>query len=254
MTVVASPQPAIWGLLKPWRGRSRTSVQLIDQELRQKLKGIAGLIVYASPGVTMLGGGGSNDQSVQFVLETTQSFSELDGAAQLVESALRSRKILPYLTTDRGDDTQEFCVSVDRDKALSMGVSVQTIAETLDTFISGRRVTDFRKGSEQYDVIASVPQEERRNIDDLGHIYVRGTPDGRYRGEAMFPLDQMVSVETTAVPLQINHYNQLRSVTLSGELSKNVSLGNAVILFEAIAKEVLPEGIRYEFALSLIHI
>ncbi len=248
LTIVAMPQPAVWALLKPWSERSRTSVQLIDQELRDKLKGVAGLIAYASPGATALGGGGSNEQSVQFVLETTQSYNELDSAAQLVESALRSRKILPYLTTDRGEDTQEFCVNVDRDKALSMGVTVQTIAETLDTFIAGRRLTDFRKDSEQYDVIASVPLAERRNIDDLGHIYVRGTPEGRFTQEVMLPLDQLVTIDSNVVPLQINHYNQLRSVTLSGELAKNVSLGEAVSLFEQIAYEVLPEGVRYEFS------
>lgn len=248
LTIVASPTPAVWGLLHPWRERTRTSVQMIDQELRDKLKSVAGLIAYASPGSTILGGGGSNDQAVQFVLETTQSFSELDSAAQFVESVLRARKILPYLTTDRGEDTQEFCVNVDRDKALSMGVTVQTIAETLDTFIAGRRITDFRKDSEQYDVIASMPLWERRNIDDLGHVYVRATPEGRFSGDSMIPLDQLISVQTMAIPLQINHYNQLRSVTLSGELAKHVSLGEAVNIFEKIASEVLPEGVRYEFA------
>ncbi|MCY4413722.1 MAG: efflux RND transporter permease subunit [Alphaproteobacteria bacterium] len=247
LTIVAQPNPMSWTFLKPWSERKRTSVQIIDQELRQKLKSVAGLHVYASPGSTILGSGAS-DEYVQFVLETTKSYNDLDTAAQLVESALRAQKILPFLTTDRGEDTQEFVVDIDRDKAMLMGVNMQTIAETLDTFVSGRRLTDYRRETEQYDVIASVRQNERESIADLGRIHVRGGVS-RYTGQdMMIPLEQLIDIKTNAVPLQINHHNQLRSVTLSGELAAHVSLGDAVEIFKDIAYEVLPEGVRYEFA------
>ena len=248
LLVVAQPNPMCWTLLHPWRERSRTSVQIINDELRNKLRtGVTGLNVYASPGATILGSSGG-DEYVQFVLQTTKSYQDLDFAAQLVESALRARKLLPYLVTDRGEDTQEFVVEIDRDKAMTMGVNVQQIAETLDTFVSGRRLTDYRKDSEQYDVIASVRQSERRTIADLGRLYVRGSQSRQWNNDIMIPLEQLVSIHSHAVPLQINHHNQLRSVTLSGELAQNVSLGEAVEAFRDIAADVLPEGVRYEFA------
>lgn len=248
LLVVAQPNPMCWTLLHPWQERKRTSVQIINEELRNKLRtGVTGLNVYASPGSTILGSSGG-DEYVQFVLQTTKSYQDLDFAAQLVESALRARKLLPYLVTDRGEDTQEFVVEVDRDKAMTMGVNVQQIAETLDTFVSGRRLTDYRKDSEQYDVIASVPQGERRTIADLGRLYVRGSQSRQWNNETMIPLEQLVDIHSHAVPLQINHHNQLRSVTLSGELAQNVSLGEAVEAFKDIAADVLPEGVRYEFA------
>jgi len=249
LLVVAQPNPMCRALLKPWGDRRRSSVKIINEELREKLRKVSGLNVYASPGATILGSGGS-DEYVQFVLQTTKSYQDLDLAAQLVESALRNRKILPYLVTDRGEDTQEFVVDIDRDKALAMGANIQHIAETLDTFVSGRRLTDYRKDSEQYDVIASVPQNERKTIADLGKLYVRGVSSRQQWGgnDVMIPLEQLVDIKTHAVPLQINHHNQLRSVTLSGELAQNVSLGEAVESFQEITDEVLPDGVRYAFA------
>ncbi len=244
LTIISLPNYIMCrNLLTKWKDRKRSSVDII-KGVRPNLKEITGISAYASPGSTLISGGKSDD-SVQFVLQTTKSQNELDVASELLEYALRKARIIPLLHTDKGEDTQEYVVQVDRDKAAMLGVEVATIGETFDTFISGRRVTDFKRDSEQFDVIASVLPSAKRSPDDLSQMFVRGRIRDK---ETMIPLMNIVKLKKEIIPLQINHYNQLRSVTLSGELSQGVSLGEAVERFETLSAEILPEGIRTEFA------
>jgi multidrug efflux pump len=244
LSTIAQPNPLIWNLLTDWKNRKRSSLEIIEK-LRPKLREIPGINAYASPGKTLLSGGGRTEESIQFVLQTTKAQSELDAASEILEYALRQERIIPFLNTDRGEDTQEYIVEINRDKAGILGVDVSTIGETFDTFISGRRVTDFKKESEQFDVIASVFSNERRSPNDLSNMFVRGKFKDK---EVMVPLSNIVTLKKETIPIQINHYNQLRSVTLSGELAPGVSLGQAVETFERLSAEILPEGIRAEFS------
>lgn len=243
LSIVSSPNPMSWNILKPWEDRTRSSRAIIDN-IRDKLRSIPGVHAYAFPGGNLIASGSKSEDSVQFVLQTTRDQSELDGASEILQTALQRSRIFPYLNTDRGEDTQEYIVDINRDKAGLLGVDVSTIGETFDTFISGRRVTDFKKDSEQFDVIASVREQAKRSPDDLSNMFVRGGSNN----ETMIPLANVVNIKKEVIPIQINHYNQLRSVTLSGNLAEGVSLGHAVSTFEKLAGEILPDGIRTEFA------
>jgi multidrug efflux pump len=244
LSTIAQPNPLIWNLLTDWKDRKRSSLEII-KEIRPKLRAIPGINAYASPGKTVISGGGRTDEAIQFVLQTTKSQSELDAASEILEYALRQERIIPFLNTDRGEDTQEYLVEINREKAGLLGVDVSTIGETFDTFISGRRITDFKKDSEQFDVMASVSTKERRSPNDLSNMFARGRVGDK---EVMVPLSNIVTLKKETIPVQINHYNQLRSVTLSGELAPGVSLGDAVETFQRLSAEVLPEGIRSEFS------
>lgn len=243
LAIISAPNPMSWNILTPWKERNRSSRAIIDS-IRPKLKEIPGIHAYAYPGSNLIASGGKSEDTVQFVLQTTREQSELDGASEILQTALQRSKIFPYLNTDRGDDTQEYIVDIDRDRAALLGVDVSTIGETFDTFISGRRVTDFKKETEQYDVIASVREAHKRSPNDLSNMFVRGGQNN----ETMIPIANIVNIKKEVIPIQINHYNQLRSVTLSGDLAPGVSLGKAVETFETLAKQILPEGIRTEFA------
>ena len=243
LSIVSAPSPMSWNILKPWEERKRSSRLIIDS-IRSKLREIPGIHAYASPGGSLIASGGKSEESVQFVLQTTRDQSELDGASEVLQTALQKSRIFPYLNTDRGDDTQEYIVDINRDKAGILGVDISTVGETFDTFISGRRVTDFKRDSEQFDVIASVREKEKRSPDDLSNMFVKGG----HNNETMIPLSNIVTIKKEVIPIQINHYNQLRSVTLSGDLAEGVSLGRAVETFNVLSKQILPDGIRTEFA------
>lgn len=94
-------------------------------------------------------------------------------------------------------------------------------------------------------MLVSVKEDKRRSMEDLSGMYVRGTA-GQYK-DHMIPLSNLVTIKKEVVPVRINHFNQLLSVTLSGSLPEDVSLGAAVEQIQKIADQILPEGIQTEF-------
>jgi multidrug efflux pump len=130
----------------------------------------------------------------------------------------------------------QFAVTVNRDKTANVGVEVETVGRTLETLLGGRQVTRFKREGEQYDVIVKVADKDRTNPDDLTAIYVRGT-DGQ-----LVQLANLVRVNETVAPKELNHFNRMRSATISANLAPGVPLGDALAFMEQAAKEVLPAG------------
>lgn len=243
LSIVAPPNPMIMNILTPWKDRKRSSLEII-KEVKPKIRKVTGVNASASPGRSGISSGGGSDESLQFVLQTTKSQSELESASSILQSALSKARAIPYLLTDKEDAIQEYVVNIKRDKAALLGIDVSAIAEAFDTFISGRRITDFKKDSEQYDVVMSVRDDKKRSPNDLSNMYIRGTNNK----ETMIPISSVVDISQERIPARINHYNQLRSVTLSGEPAKNLSMGEVVEVFQKIADQVLPDTIRTEFS------
>ena len=243
LSIVAPPNPMIMNILKPWHERKRSSLDII-KEVSPQVRKVTGIIATTSPGRTLISSGGASDQTLEFVLQTTKSQSELESASSILQSALNRARAIPYLNTDKEDAIQEYIINIKRDKAALMGIDVSAIAEAFDTFISGRRVTDFKKDTEQFDVVLSVKETKKKSPNDLSNMYIRGS----HNKETMVPLASVVEVKKERIPARINHYNQLRSVTLSGDPAKNLSMGEVVEIFQNVAKNVLPDSIRTEFS------
>ena len=129
-------------------------------------------------------------------------------------------------------------VMLDRDKAASVGVEVGQVGRTLETLLGGRQVTRFKREGEQYDVIVKLRDEERTNPNDLSSIFVRGN-DGQ-----LIQLANLVRVKETVAPKELNHFDRLRSTTISANLAPGYSLGQALEFMEGAAREVLTAGAK----------
>jgi multidrug efflux pump len=102
--------------------------------------------------------------------------------------------------------------------------------------LGGRNVTRFKMGSEQYDVIVQVEDADRRTPGDLSNIYVRGG-DGQ-----MVQLSNLVDVRETVAAKELNHFNKLRSATISAGLAPGYSMGEALAWMETALGEVAPDA------------
>ena len=94
-------------------------------------------------------------------------------------------------------------------------------ASTLETFLGGRAVTNFKRGTKQYDVILQMKPAARSTPDAIREIYVRG-------GAGLVQLANVVRVDETLAPKELNHYNRVRSATITANLVPGVSLGQAL--------------------------
>lgn len=243
LTFIKPTDPYAYSVLEDWSQRKRSSLDIV-KELEIKLRKVTGVTPRVSPGSTVFGGGRSDD-GFEYVIQTTQGANEVNYAAMLMGDAIRHARIASYINSSDSGDSEEYVIDIDRDKAGALGIDVTSIGETFDMFVRSRKVTNFRKDSEQFDVIASVMEKDKRSLNDLNNMYVRG----RFKDkETMVALADIVTIKKNKLPNVISHYNQLVSVELGGPLSPGVSLGQAVGTIDFLAEKVLPEGIRSEFA------
>jgi multidrug efflux pump len=108
--------------------------------------------------------------------------------------------------------------------------------------LGGRQVTRFKQNGEQYDVIVKVADVDRATPDDLRKIYVRGSSG------AMVQLANLIDINETVAPQELNHFNQLRSATITANLAPGYALGDALAFMDQIADEVLPPGTQTDYS------
>ncbi len=98
----------------------------------------------------------------------------------------------------------EIFMEVDRARAADMGVSVESVARTVETMLGGRVVTRYKRDAEQYDVMVQTEGRGRATPEDIEKLFVRG------RGDTMVPLSSLVKVREAVSPRELNHFNQRR--------------------------------------------
>ena len=224
--------------LTPWEERTRTQMDIV-RDIQPKLARIAGVRAFANnPGSF---GQSARSKSVEFVIQTSESYRKLD---EYVESLLAEAEKFPGLINLDSDlrlNKPQFEVAVDRERVADTGAGVLTVGRTLETLLGGRQVTRFTQNGEQYDVIVQVAPADRRTPGDLDAIYVRG-PSG-----AMLQLSNLVQVRETVAPKELNRFNQFRSATITGNIAPGYSLGEGLAFLEQAADRALPPAVRYDY-------
>ena len=129
----------------------------------------------------------------------------------------------------------EIYVSIDREKAESLGVSVRDVAQTLQLSLSGQRFGYFLMNGKQYQVIGQFDKQDRNEPMDLTSIFVKNK-DGR-----LIQLDNLVSTQEHSSPPQLYHNNRYMSATVSANLAPGMSIGDGIDAMNAIADRVLDD-------------
>jgi multidrug efflux pump len=223
--------------LKP-RSERKKSQQEIVQELFPQLLGIPGVLAFVINPPSL--GSGQSFTPVQFVLQG-ETYEDLNKAVHAVMGDASRLGYLVNMDTDLRLNKPQLDIHIDRERASSVGVSVTDVGQTLETYLGGRTVTNFKRGTKQYDVILQMKPQARSTPDAIQDIYVRG-PGG------LVQLANVVNVRETVAPKELNHYNRERSATLTASLPPGVSLGQALDDLERIAGQKLPAGIKHDYA------
>ncbi len=219
--------------LKDWKDRERSSAE-IQGQLFGQFMGIPGILAF--PTLPPPLGQGGFGQPLNFVVQTTGSWEDLGATVGRLIAKMSTNPQLSNPDSDLKLDKPELRVEVNRDKVATVGTSVEAVGRTLETLLGGRNVTRFKRGSEQYDVIVQVEDEQRATPGDVSNIYVRGG-DGQ-----MVPLSNIVDVRETVAAKELNHFNKLRAATVSAGLAPGYSMAEAIEWMEAALEEVAPEA------------
>jgi HAE1 family hydrophobic/amphiphilic exporter-1 len=157
--------------------------------------------------VAAFAGGGLRNAAVQYVI----------GGPDLAKLDEYSGRLLEHMRSDPNlvdpdrsllPGKPELRVDIDRQRAADLGITVSSIAETLNFLMAGQEVTTFNEGQEQYDVVLRASEEYRRDPDVLGRMTVPAA------GERTVPLQSVVTIESGTGPAAIERLNRQRQVTL----------------------------------------
>ena len=223
-------------ILEDWNDRSVTAQQALG-EVRKALSGIAD--VRAFPFVPGFGGGSS--EPVQFVLGGSD-YPELKEWAEKLELLAEESPFMEGTEINYSEKTPELLVTVDKQRAAELGISVSDISDTLEIMLGGKRETTFVERGEEYDVYLRGDENHFSNAADLTQIYMR-TASGE-----LVTLDAVTKIEEVASSIRLSHYNKQKAVTISANLSDGYTLGDALDFLDQQAIELLPNDISISYS------
>jgi hydrophobic/amphiphilic exporter-1 (mainly G- bacteria), HAE1 family len=229
--------------LKPFRDRvgSAHTAAAVLARLRGPLMSIpeALVIPFNPPAIQGLGQFGG----FQFVLEdqgrnTLQAIA--DTANRLVGESRRNPDLAGLFSSFTANDPQ-YLVHIDREKAKSLQVPLNQITNALQVYMGSVYVNDFDFNNRAYRVYVQADQQFRAKAKDIAQYYLR-SDTGK-----MIPLDNLVTIEQTANPQVISHYNLFRAAEIDGSAAPGRSSGEAMAAMEALSKKVLPNGMTFDW-------
>ena len=226
-------------VLEDWDDRERTGHE-IAEELQRKVGELPGVFGFAG---MQQGGMGAWGPPMQFVIRGG-SYEDIIPVAELMVAEARKNPGLTRVDMDYKPTKPQMQLEIDRTRAAALGVSAQTIGQTLETALGSRRVTTFELEGmgDEYDVIVQARDEDRQTTTDLTNINVR--PD---RGGDLIPLSNLVKITEKADTAQRKRWNRQQSITVTAFLNPTYSMGEAVAFFEQTFDEKVTTPANFDF-------
>ena len=226
--------------LKP-RGDRSSNVSEVIRRLQSETAGIAGVTLYMQPVQDLTLDTTVSRTQYQFALESADADALSTWTPKLV-NLLRQQPELADVVSNQEDNGLAAYITIDRDSAARLGISVGTVDNALYDAFGQRIVSTIFTQSNQYRVILEADPKEYRSVESLASIYVPSAGGGQV------PLSAIAKVDVETRPLLINHLAQFPATTVSFNLAPDASLGSAVTAIENAEKTVgLPISIRTSF-------
>jgi len=226
--------------LKP-RDQRTSRVTEVIRRLQTETVGVAGVTLYMQPVQDLTLDNTISRTQYQFTMESADSAALTTWTPKLVE-ALRQQPELADVVSNQEDNGLAAYVTIDRDSAARLGISVGTVDNALYDAFGQRIVSTIFTQSNQYRVILEADPESYVSVDSLASIYVPSSSGGQV------PLSAIVKVNVETRPLLINHLAQFPAATVSFNLAPNASLGAGVKAIEKTEENLgLPRSIRTTF-------
>ncbi len=215
---------------------ARRSQQAIVDALQPKVKKFSGAktIVIQEP-TLQTGQRGGGGLPVAFVVQAP-NFEKLKKMMPQFMAKVRDSPKFEVSDINLKFTKPELRLEIDRAKAQNLGVSIQDVAQTLQLGLSGRRFGYFIMDGKQYQVIGQINRSLRNDVNDLKSLYVKNN-----RGD-LIQLDNMVKITEQSTPPQLFRFNRYSAATVTAQMAKGVTLGEALDEMDKLAKETFDES------------
>lgn len=172
---------------------------------------------------------------IQYIIQA-QNFEKLQEKIPLFMEEAAKNETFSVSDVNLKFNKPEINVTIDREKAKSLGISVLDIAQTLQLSLSGQRFGYFMKNGKQYQVIGQFLDQDRATPLDLTSMFVKNT-----KGE-LIQMDNVISIEEQSNPPQLYHNNRYLSATVSAGLAPGKSINDGINAMNDIKAKVLDDS------------
>lgn len=220
--------------------KHRPSQQEFMNEVRKELSQIKDIKVVLQD-MSMRGFAAQRGFPIEFTIRGP-SWEKLVEFTEQVEAKMKEDPHFQDVDTDYQSGMPELRVYPNRNKAFERGVSIGTIARTINAMIGGERIAKYTKDGKRYDVRVRVPQKQRERMEDIQNLFVWNN-----RGE-LVRLNDVIHIEKRSSLLAITRRNRERAIGIFANVSPGKSQAKAIEKAKAISDAVLPEGYRTVFS------
>ncbi len=172
---------------------------------------------------------------IQYIIQAP-NFERLEEKIPEFMAEAESDPTFSFTDVDLKFDKPEIYVTIDREKAESLGVSVLDVAQTLQLSLSGQRFGYFLMNGKQYQVMGQFDKEDRSAPIDLTSVFVRN------KEGTLIQLDNFVKTSEHSSPPQLFHHNRYMSATVSANLAPGKSIKDGIDAMGRIKEKVLDES------------
>jgi hydrophobe/amphiphile efflux-1 (HAE1) family protein len=224
-------------LLEDWGKRKKFSNENLGG-IFQQLNSFPG--VKAFPIMPQGLRGGAGEKPVQFVLKGN-TYEELIKWKEILKTEVVKNKNLVNVDDDLDLTKPQLKIKINTDKAADLGVSVDSIAKTIETMFGSKEVTKYTKDGREYSVMLQADVKNRREPSNLNKVAVRSN-SGK-----LVPLTSVATFYEESTYTSLNRYNRQRAVTISARLVGGYTISEALTYLEGVAKEKLPTTARIDY-------
>ena len=230
-------------VLKDWSQRKERKLfqGAIMRSLQQELNKIpvATYFCFPRPAIPDIGSVGG----LSFILEDLRGVNPqtLNQVLNAFLSEAGKQPEIGSLFSSYSASIPQIYLEVDREKALKMGVSLSDVFNSLQSYLGSYYVNDFNKYGQVYKVMIQVEGTFRNKTSDIMNLYVKNSQQN------MVPMGAFMTAKTILGPQTVLRYNMYQAARISGAQTPGRSSGEAMAALERVAKEVLPDGFKYEW-------
>jgi multidrug efflux pump len=236
----------IFARLKPWDQRHEGGLHVkgIMASIAREVAAIPEAIIFPFNIPTISGFGAS--AGFKFLLQDRSgmlSIDELGAQARKFLAAARERPELGSLFTSFDPNYPQVKVSLDREKARSLGVPINDVFQALSASLGGNYVNDFNRFGRLFRVYVQADADYRRKPQDIGEIYVRSKTTS-----TMIPLSTLVTITSVPSTEITTRFNLFRSVEISGAPGRGYTSGQALAALEDVFAATMPKEMSFAYS------
>ncbi|MEY8702606.1 efflux RND transporter permease subunit [Francisella philomiragia] len=231
-------------IMQPWDKRE-ISQQKAAQIAQAKVTELPGIQTYtyqtpALPGIP-------RGAPLSLVIQSVNDYEAIDEITNKVIDKMMKSGLFVFAQSDLKFDNPVVNISIDREKAGILGITMSDIARTLGYSYAGGYINYFFLKGYSFQVIPQLARNEMLTQEQLGNIYIR-SDEASDLFNSELPLSALVSFKTEGQPLTLNTFQQLNASTISAVMAPGVTQGQAIDYVKSVVRSELPEGFSFNFS------